>query len=293
MRFSKLSKILAPLCAIAAVALGGAARADPAIWVVKGPHVTVYLFGTVHLLKANTDWETPNIKQDFESSDHLIEEINNVDSGAAAMQPVVMKLGMDAAHPLSTLLSPADDAKLDAAEADLGLPAKSLEPMRPWFAAVTLTVVPMMKSGYDPAAGADRDLKAQADARKEPVEGFETAEQQLRYFAEMPDAEQIAMLRQSLDEYKDTMAKADELAGAWSRGNVDKISALVNDDIKREDPRLYDLLLVKRNQSFAAQIAERMKGSGVIFVAVGAGHLAGADSVQVQLAKLGIRAERF
>lgn len=292
MRLSKLPKALAPLCAVAALALGGAARAEPAIWVVKGPHITVYLFGTVHLLKANADWETPKIKRAFDSSDHLIEEINNVD-GAAAMQPVVMKLGMDAAHPLSTLLTPADDAKLDAAEADLGLPAKSLEPLRPWFAAVTLTVIPMMKSGYDPAAGVDRDLKAQADARKEPVEGFETAEQQLGYFASMPDAEQIAMLRQSLDEYKDALAKVDELAGAWAKGDVDTISTLVNDDIKKEDPRLYDLLLVKRNQSFAAQIAERMKGTGVIFVAVGAGHLAGPDSVQVQLAKLGYRAERF
>ena len=77
------SKLLAPLAAAAALALaGGAAHAAPAIWVVKGPHATVYLFGTVHLQKTGSDWMTPKIKKAFDDSDNLTLEIANIDDQA-------------------------------------------------------------------------------------------------------------------------------------------------------------------------------------------------------------------
>ena len=292
MRLS-LTSLFAPLAAAVSLAFaGGSAHAEPAIWVVKGPHATVYLFGTVHLLKPGADWMTPTIKQAFDSSDNLILEIANIDD-QAAVTPVVMKLGFDADHPLDKLLAPADETRLEAAEKDLGLPQPQVNLMRPWMASITLTVMPMMKQGYDPQAGVDRELKKLADARKEPVNGFETAEQQLRYFADMPDAEQIAMLRESLDDYPKAIETIDKLAAAWGEGDVDRIAELINNDMKKDDPALYDLMLVKRNQNFAAQIADKLNGTGVSFVAVGAGHLAGPDSVQAQLAKRGIKAERL
>jgi uncharacterized protein YbaP (TraB family) len=292
MRLS-LAKFLAPLAAAASLALaGGAAQAEPALWVVKGPHATVYLFGSVHMLKPNTTWMTPKIKQAFESSSKLTLEIADVDN-AAAMAPLVQQLGFDAAHPLSSKLDAATEAKLEAADAALGLPPKQVDTMRPWLAGLTLTLVPIIQKGYDPSAGVDRDLKHEADARHEPVDGFETAEQQLRLFADLPEEHQIGFLRQALDDYADTIGKVDELARAWEAGDVKTISDLVGEDMKKEDPGLYDLVMVKRNQAFADQIAERLKGDGVSFVAVGAGHLAGPDSVQAFLAKKGIKAERL
>jgi hypothetical protein len=287
------AKLLAPLAAAASLAFAaGAAHAEPAIWVVKGPHSTVYLFGTVHLLKPGGEWLTPKIKNAFDKSDNLTLEIANIDD-QAAMAPVVMKLGFDADHPLDKLLAADDESRLEAAEKDLGLPSAQINLMRPWMASITLTLVPMMKQGYDPQSGVDRELKKLADGRKEPVNGFETAEQQLRYFADMPNAEQIVMLRESIDDYPTAIAKIDELEKAWADGDVDKVGDLINTDMKRDDPALYDLMLVKRNKNFANQIADKVKGTGVSFVAVGAGHLAGADSVQAQLAKMGIKAERF
>ena len=287
------SKLLAPLAAAAALALaGGAAHAAPAIWVVKGPHATVYLFGTVHLQKTGSDWMTPKIKKAFDDSDNLTLEIANIDD-QAAMLPIVMKLGFDAAHPLNTILTPADETKLEAAEAALGIASAQVNVMRPWMASITLTIAPMLKAGYDPQSGVDRELKKLADARKEPVGGFETAEQQLGYFADMPQAEQIAMLRESIDDYPTALEKVDALEKAWADGDVEKVGEMVNNDMKKDDPALYDIMLVKRNAHFADQIAEKLKGAGVSFVAVGAGHLAGPDSVQAQLAKRGYASERF
>jgi hypothetical protein len=286
------AKVLAPLAAASALLFAGAVQAEPAIWVVKGPHATIYLFGTVHLQKPGGDWMTPKIRKAFDDSDNLTLEIANIDDQAAVM-PVVMKLGFDLSHPLNTVLAPADETKLEAAETALGLPAAQVNMMRPWMASLTVTMAPMLKQGYDPEAGVDRELKKLADARKESVNGFETAEQQLGYFADMPQAEQISMLREAVDEYPTAMDKIDAMEQAWSKGEVEKLADLINSDMKKDDPALYELILVKRNEHFADQIADKLKGSGVSFVAVGAGHLAGPDSVQAQLAKKGIRAERF
>ena len=290
MRLS-LKKLAAPLASALALA-AGSAHAAPAIWVVKGRMRPSICSARCICSRPNADWLTPKIQKAFDASDNLTLEIANIDD-EAAMVPIVMKLGFDAAHPLNTILTPADETKLEAAETALGIPSAQVNVMRPWMASITLTVAPMLKAGYDPQAGVDRELKKMADARKEPVNGFETAEQQLRYFADMPDAEQIVMLRESIDDYPTAMDKIDALEKAWADGDVDKVGEMVNNDMKKDDPALYDLMLVKRNERFADQIVEKLKGAGVSFVAVGAGHLAGPDSVQAQLAKMGIKAERF
>ena len=89
------------------------ASAEPALWKVQGPHATVYLFGTVHILKSTTQWRTPKIEQAFASAGSLWEEVPNGDD-VVAMQPLVMQLGLDPAHPLSSLLSDDGKAKLAA-----------------------------------------------------------------------------------------------------------------------------------------------------------------------------------
>ncbi len=289
-------KLLAGLGGLAAAAslafAGGAAHAEPAIWVVKGPHSTVYLFGTIHLLKHDTQWLTPKIQKAFESSDKLTLEIVDV-GDAAAMQPLVQKYGLDPAHPLSQVLAPQDDARFEAAEATFGVPPKALDAMRPWLAGLTLSVQPLVKAGYDPSGGVDVDLKARAEAVKKPVDAFETSEQQIRYFADMPDAQAISFLRESIDEFPDTVSKIDELEKAWQVGDLAAVEALLNEDMKKEDPKLYELLLVNRNKGFAAQIEQRLQGTGTDFVAVGAAHLAGPDSVQHMLEAKGYKVERF
>jgi hypothetical protein len=277
------------LCGVLAAA---PARAEPALWVVKSGESTIYLFGTVHLLKADAQWMSPKIKKAFDESGDLTLEIADIDN-QAAMLPVVQKYGLDLAHPLSTQLSPEDNAKLDAGYAALGLPPKAFDPFRPWLAGLTLSVLPLQKAGFDPKSGVEMIFKGQADARHEPVQGFETIEQQIKYFADMPVPQQVSFLREALDDAPKTASQLDKVEHAWEAGDVDAIAKVLNDDMKQNDPALYDLLLVKRNQGFADQIAEKLKGKGVSFVAVGAAHLAGPDSVQAQLAKKGFVAKRL
>ena len=286
------SSLVVTALACVALLFSGAVRAEPALWVVKSEHATVYLFGTIHVLRADVAWKTPKIQKAFDDSQSLTLEIVDVGDKQAAVT-LIQKYGLDLAHPLSGQLTDDENSKLNAAYVALGMPPKAFDAFAPWFAGVTFSVLPLVKQGYDPNAGVDVLLKQAAQARKEPIDAFETSEQQVQYFANMPKAEQLTLLDEALRDYPDTVKHLDELAKDWMRGDVDAIAKSLNDDISKDDPALYDLLLTRRNVAFADQIATKLKGSGVSFIAIGAAHLAGPDSVQVQLAKHGFKAERL
>ncbi len=268
------------------------AIADPALWVARSANATVYLFGTVHALKPELQWETPKIAKAFAESQEFWMEADDADP--KTVQPIVVQLGLDPAHPLSSKLAPADLPRLDAAAKSAGLPGEgALEPMRPWLAALTLAALPIVKAGYDPAKGADNILKAEAEAAGKPVHGLETAEQQMHFFADLPQARQVEMLRAVLDEVASGTAEVEEIMAAWERADLDTIDKDMNQDEAEKYPDLHATLIANRNHAWAARIAEWLKsGKGVTFVAVGAGHLVGNDSVQEALKARGISVVR-
>ena len=161
-------------------------------WKVKGAHGTVYLFGSVHVMKPEVDWETVKVKQAFDASDTVYVEVANLDDQTAAL-PLAAQFGMDMAHPLSTKISKDDVALLDGAVKSMGLPGEAmLEPMQPWLVSMTVSLLPMMKAGYDPAGGVDVVLLGQARKAGKKIEGFETMEQQLHFVADEPQEMQVA-----------------------------------------------------------------------------------------------------
>jgi uncharacterized protein YbaP (TraB family) len=167
-----------------------------------------------------------------------------------------------------------------------------VQPLRPWLAGVLLSTLPLVKAGYDPNSGVEHVIKTEMVAAGKPVQGFETAEQQIRYLADVPPATELEFLKSSLSEGQKAVAMIDDLVAAWGAGDEARLEALLNGEIKDKYPDLYRRLIVERNVRFAAKIAELAKGQGVVFVAVGAGHLVGPDSVQADLAKLGVASAR-
>jgi hypothetical protein len=136
-----------------------AAFAAPSLWVIKSPSATVYLFGTIHLLRASQDWETQAIKDALADSQELWLEVPDLDDAASARK-LVAQLGYDSAHPLSTVLPAKDLARLKMAAGRLGLPEgeATFEPMRPWLAALALTESQILHAGYQPNAGVEHIL---------------------------------------------------------------------------------------------------------------------------------------
>jgi uncharacterized protein YbaP (TraB family) len=77
----------------------------------------------------------------------------------------------------------------------------------------------------------------------------------------------------------------------WTRGDPEALAREMNDELK-SSPEVAKVLLTNRNRTWAGWIKQRMAMPGTVFVAVGAGHLAGPESVQANLAKLGVKATR-
>jgi uncharacterized protein YbaP (TraB family) len=279
------------LGAALALAFAVPASAEPALWKVQGPHATVYLFGTVHALKKTTVWRSPKVEAAFAASGSLWEEVANADDVAAA-QPLIVQYGLDPAHPLSSTLDDSAKAKLSAFETAYGLPAAAVEPFRPWLAALTFSVLPMMRAGYDPKSGVDLVLKTEALAHGKSVNGFETLEQQMHFMADLPLKQQVDYMLFTLDNADSGPAQLGQMVDVWAAGDTAKLEAMLNDELFKKYPNLYDVLLVQRNRAIAAKIEDLLKGDGVVFVAVGAGHLTGPDSIQADLAKDGIQAVR-
>jgi uncharacterized protein YbaP (TraB family) len=270
-------------------------EATPALWKVKGAKGTVYLFGTVHVMKKDVQWETAKVKDALDGSGTLWLEIADTGADAQAkLMPVVRSLGMDAAHPLSTKISKEDVATLDATMKTMGASEAAVEPMQPWLVYMTLAILPTVQAGYDPTSGVDHMLQVEATTAKKPIRGFETGEEQMHVLADMPQDQQVAMLHLELSELPDGVKKTNEMVAAWEKGDVEKIARMENDDEKEKIPQLYQRLLVDRNVAIAHTISGILKdpASGTVFVAIGAAHLAGPDSIQKLLEKDGFVAER-
>lgn len=265
--------------------------AKPALWVVKDADTTLYLFGTIHLLPKDADWHYPALDRALAQSDALVVEIT--DDNPANMTALVLRLGIDATHPLSSLLSSGDFHRLELAARKAGLPGTTaLNVMRPWLATLTLTLAPLTRAGLDPARGVDRQLREMMAKAGKPVRALETAEQQIHFLADMPTRLQLDMLRQTVHEADHASVELQALLNAWQAGDDAAIARLENELMKRETPALYQRLLVQRNAVWAGRIKAMLDTPGTVFIAVGAAHLAGPDSVQAQLQKLGIRSTR-
>lgn len=281
------------LGAVAApIVLAVAARAEPAMWVIRDKDSTIYLIGTLHLLRHETEWNAAKVKKAVTESSELWLEVADVDN-EASIAPIIAQYGIDPEKTLSSKLNAGQKEKLAKLAATYSIPLASLEPMKPWMAALMFAVLPLQKAGYDPNAGIDRLLKAQAEKEGDKIYGFETAEEQVRFFAELPESEQIAFLEETLGDVEKGMAQLEKLAKAWIAGDNETIGNMLVNEFKKEAPAVYEKFLVQRNIAWSEKIAEMLKGSGVQQIAVGAAHLAGPDSLQVQLAKRGIKVERY
>lgn len=264
--------------------------ADPALWRVKDRDTTIYLFGTIHALRPGLGWFDEAVAKAFAESDEIVVEMVEPE-GAGGRDGIVQRAVAKDATPLTEKLPADKRAAFAAALKGVGLPADGLDRFQPWFAAVTLVQAPMGQLGYKAEEGVERRIAAAAKAAGKPMTGLETFEQQIGFLANLSDQAQLRFLVSTVDELPDTGKVFAEMIDSWSKGDPDRLAALMNDTLK-DEPEVEKTLLTDRNKAWAGWIAERMKRPGTVFLAVGAGHLAGPNSVQAQLKGYRLDAKR-
>ena len=259
--------------------------ATPALWVVRDADTTIYLFGTVHMLPAKLDWLHGPVRQAFGRSDTLVTEL--VLPPDAELQALIRRLG-GSTTPLPTRIGPAETARLARALASIGLDAHLLDRDEPWLAGMKLSVLPLQRLGYSDTAGPETVLAAAG----KPHFGLETAEDQFGAFDRLSERSQRRLLANAVTAVPDAGHAMEATIDAWARGDMAAL-ARIADDETAGDAELETALVHTRNARWADWITQRMRRPGILFVAVGAGHLAGRDSLQAALAARGLRAERL
>jgi uncharacterized protein YbaP (TraB family) len=263
----------------------------PALWKVADADTTIYMFGTVHILPKDKQWMTPAVQQALTGSQSMVTEILSSEMADPAMQQAMMSRGMlPAGQTLRSLLNAEQRATYEGALQKLGVPAAAFDQFKPWMAAMTLSILPLIKEGYNPEAGVEKVLETAAGSQIKR-EALETVEFQIGVFDGMPQEAQIAYLVETAEQAENIKPMLDKMVAAWVVGNKDELASLMNEGLSGNEA-LADRLLYARNRNWAQWIDQRLDQPGTVFVAVGAGHLAGQNSVQNYLLAQNIVAAR-
>jgi uncharacterized protein YbaP (TraB family) len=261
----------------------------PALWKVADEDTTIYLFGTVHVLPKELEWYDATIATALKGSDMIVTEIKMDKASEAELQELSMKLGLlPPGTTLRSLLTPEQTAAYEAGLAKLGAPPEAFDPVKPWLAGLTLSLLPLMQQGYDPNSGVEKILLAKAGTK--PQGALETAEFQLGIFDNMPTEAQVAFMMEAVEGMDEIKPMLDRMVAEWAEGDAAELANIMNEGMT--DPAVAEALLYSRNANWAEWIDTRLDEPGTVFIAVGAGHLAGAKSVQDYLAQKGITVAR-
>jgi uncharacterized protein YbaP (TraB family) len=240
-------------------------NAAPALWVVADGDTKIYLFGTFHALDGQSDWFNDEVATAFDTSDQLILEtiIPGLQNKAAKPKPV------NAIGPIAPVAGSAS------------------------FLSSTRLVMSASKSnGMSTAHGADVILRDAAEAAGKAIDGLETFEFQIGMFSKLPPAPKSASGAQKAATMEALAAVLADLQAAWNRGDAERFAPML-EQMRAKSPDMYKMMFVDRNARWADWIARRLEQPGTVFVAVGAGHLAGRDSVQAKLTALGFGTARL
>jgi len=284
--------VLLLLLALAVPAAPAGADALP-LWQIRDADTRVWLLGSIHLLR-ESDYPLPApIRDAYGQADALVMELDMDDLDSAMVSAVMFARGTPPeGETLASLMGSEKYSRAREAAAAAGIDLDRLQGAEPWFAALTLTQMLLMRHGYDPRQGLDVHMAALARRDGKPVEGLETFEEQIVFFDSLPMALQSDMLLESLAEIGDLEAGMGRTVEAWRRGDTAYLADELLEELRRY-PELYERLVTERNRKWVPRLAALLDREGDYLVVVGALHLVGPDSVLAMLAAEGVRAEQL
>jgi uncharacterized protein YbaP (TraB family) len=194
--------------------------------------------------------------------------------------------------PLDKVLSASTYGLLSKRVAELGLPIEPFNLLKPWVVAMTLQAMEWQKAGLDPENGLDKHFYDRAKTDSKGVQGLETTDFQISRFDGMTMDQQDRLLAESLKDITVEKANMTKLMAAWKAGDAPGVEQIVLSEVKN-DPLLYQRLLVERNKTWLPKIEALFARRGHALVVVGAAHLIGPDGVVAMLKSKGYTVEQL
>lgn len=286
-------RVLAPLFVLL---LATPVTAAPALWRFGDEDTTIYLFGTIHALPPGYRWRDARINRALERSDTLVIE-TVIDKNPAALAQLFPP--PDPSLPPIVERVPARNRKalLRIIEKS-GVDQTALNRMPTWQVAFLMMGTMMKDLGIARYAGVEnnvsRDFETPLKEGMAPrnIEGLETPASQLALFSNLSEENQRELLSSIISGQGNARVDYTRMLGAWANGDQPAIARAFADD-KDLTPHLREILLRQRNTQWTKWLKARLEKPGTVFVAVGAGHLAGPISLQSMLAAEGIEVRRI
>ena len=272
---------------------GPTAQAGSPVWAIHGPHNTVYLAGSVHLLKAGDSTLPAAFDRAYAGSKGLVMELdldnmNPLEAGGWMLEHGMLPAGVTLRQRLG-----ATRYQRVATEAQrLGLPPELLQQLQPWVIGMQLLEMQYQQLGFEADQGVEQQLDHRAQADGKPVSGLETVAEQLGLLGAMSDDDQTRFLDMIVAEMGDVGSDTQQVITAWRSGDAARLAGLLSEEYK-SFPALYRTLVSERNRRWMPQLEKLLQDRQDYFVVVGALHLVGDGGLLDLMRRAGYRPEQL
>jgi uncharacterized protein len=268
-------------------------RADTplhSLWELHGKHNTVFLLGSIHVLRPGDYPLSPAVMQAYASSKSLLMEINLADLDLEQLQAEMLASAMlPEGKSLPGVLGPMRYSRAESLARDVGIELATFDQFAPWFAAEAISQLQLLQLGFQPTSGVEMYFLERARSDGKSIAGLETVHDQIALFEGLSLDAQAEYLVASLEQAHELPKQVDDMVHAWQRGDT----AWFDDQLKSElgrDPVLYQSVLAARNRKWIPKIEALLNDDKNYLVIVGTGHLVGRNSVIDLLKKDGVGA---
>jgi uncharacterized protein YbaP (TraB family) len=262
------------------------------LWSLQTKKNTVYFLGSIHVMKSDAYPLAPEIERAYEDSQKIVFETDVDEANDPAVQAKMITLGLYMnGQTLKENVSEETYKLLEEKVVAAGIPMASFDRFRPWFCALTLSVMEFQKLGFLPTHGVDTHFFTKAKKAGKEIIPLESTEYQLALFAKMVELDQESFLRQTLEELEVIATMASDMVHAWKAGDLDKMDSIMKMSFEGH-PDIHDRFVVERNKKWIAKIEPLINQDKNALVIVGAGHLVGAQNLLDLLRAKGYRIEQ-
>ncbi len=261
-------------------------------WEIKGRNNTVYLLGSVHMLKPDDSTLAPEMLRAYERSKALVMELDLNNAGSDALLGSSLELAMlPEGQSLEEVLGAELYADLVRHAKSLGVEPEIMDRFQPWFAALLMEQTALSQSGFEAGAGIDEQFAQRAQADGKPIIALETVDEQLGFFAHLTVEQQRQYLRATLKDLDTEASDAGVMVNAWQRGDSAELERLLRKE-SANNPELFRVLTVERNRNWLPKIVAMLREDQDYLVIVGALHLVGPDGLVALLGSQGFQVEQ-
>lgn len=280
-KVARLNLILVTLLVATAIRID--ARAETAknncLWKVSSKQNTVYLLGSIHLLREDAYPLNKNIEKAYQEAQTLVLEIDLDEASSSEVQSLMLTKGIfPAGHSLEENLSKQTFELVKKKSEELGLDIQQVNRLRPWLVTITLAAMQLEQLGYDPKYGVDKHFFDKAKKDRKETLSLESIDYQVNLLESMSSGNQEAALLETLKELDLFKKEFDEIVKAWSGGEIEKLDELLLESFKGY-PELFDQMILQRNKNWAPKIEGFLNQNGNVLIIVGAAHLVGKNGV--------------